>query len=97
MILENHVHTVSFLADLVHAGVHNYDVASLISSLNSVLAEDNIECSYNSHGYLRRSLAEESEYASPGSPTFVTDVIMVCVCVLCAAMASGLTQVKAYI
>jgi hypothetical protein len=72
--------------------LHGDEGQSILSDLLDHLKMDGYDvadCSQCS----RRFLAGQA-HAEQGSTTFITDVVLVVVCVVCAGFASGLTQVR---
>lgn len=82
--------TISFLKDVSISHEIRTINADIIPTLLSALKQDGYSIKNNQPHYLR-GLGED--LAEPGSSDYMTSVILVCVCVICAALASGLTQV----
>ena len=75
------------------------DISVLFSHVIGALQQDGYELHrieqqqpYEHHHHLRR-MAEE-QHADPNSSAFILNICLVFVCVICAGLASGLTQVS---
>jgi hypothetical protein len=72
----------------------------IINGLFKAFAHDGISCqnisssigNFNRHGFLRRLQSSSETSSGESGSQFVLNIILVFVCLICAGLASGLTQ-----
>lgn len=87
-------HTVHFLEVLTHNNTNFGTHDHLMSLLISNLSVDGYELNFVGDIIADRSRRLQSEPVDTSSPEFAMNIVFICVCVLFAGFASGLTQVS---
>lgn len=84
--------TLAFLQKLISEPAYQYvSDEELLLQLKDVITNDNFCSAEISEPHYLRGLAESEKVTS--GPEFIESLILVATCIICAGLASGLTQV----